>query len=137
AYSQRDEEVAIYCPKAFAGSRPLPSSLADRSIPIVLARVSERSGHEPFRRSTADLEAAPLRDMLEQWAAAHREAAQAVARVAERTAGGFRESLPYLSSHQWDGLEPLLLLADLLGGDCPARARLALIEVFRQSLSPE
>src|SRR5206468_852402 len=79
----------------------------------------------------------PLREMLEQWAAAHGEPAQAVARIAERTASGFREALPRLSQHQWDGLEPLLLIADLMGGDCPVQARRSILTVFLDSLSPE
>src|SRR5205807_2541176 len=50
----------IYCPKAFAGLGDLPSSLADRCIPIALQRKKPDERVLPFWLDVALMQAAPL-----------------------------------------------------------------------------
>lgn len=62
------QEFNVYCPKALAGIGDLPDTVADRSIPIRLARRKPTEQVAKFRRREAEMIAAPLRDRLEAWA---------------------------------------------------------------------
>jgi hypothetical protein len=138
------DESSTFCPKAFAGMGQLPEALADRAIPIILEplkasasaeRVSRSPDHlitcdhpmvERFHLHSATAEAKPLRQRLLAWAEAHRPHLQ--------------EMLPYnqdafppnFSPRRQDLCEPLLQLADAIGGEWPARIRQALVGVFEE-----
>jgi hypothetical protein len=109
-------DFAVFGAKAFAGiGQHLPETVRDRSITIELRRRAPNETVERFRRREADTAAAPIREALARWTAAHLDAL--------RTA---RPEIPdALDDRAADGWEPLLAIADAAGGDWPARARRA------------
>lgn len=115
----RPRDFPVFCPKAIAGIGNLPGTVQDRGIDIVLKR---RAASEPvrrFRRRDADALAAPLKELLEKWGEAHLEALMDA-----------RPSIPdELDDRAADCWEPLLAIADALGGDWPRRARDAAISL--------
>jgi hypothetical protein len=93
--------------------------VADRSIPIRLARKAPGERAERFRRREVKPEAARLRERVERFAS---ESVEALSTA--------RPDLPdQLDDRGQDAAEPLLAIADLAGGDWPARARQALVEL--------
>jgi hypothetical protein len=114
----------VFCPKALAGLGPLPDTVADRSIQILLKRKHNGETVERFTRSVAESEAAALADQLAKWAA------DAIPFLQDA-----RPDLPEeLDSRAADGWEPLLAIADLAGGDWPGRARRAALELSASGL---
>mgnify|MGYP001612139499 CR=1 FL=1 len=112
-------DFECFCPKAIAGIGALPDTVADRSIPIRLKRKARHEKVERFLRREVEPEARQLCREIESWAR------QWVPRL--RTA---RPELPdELSDRQQDVGEPLLTIADAIGGEWPERARRALVEV--------
>ena len=113
-------DFAVYCPKAFAGIKSLPDTVADRSIPIVLHRRAP-TDRKParFRLAKTKAELATLASALKQWGEAH------VGTLAEAD-----PELPdELSDRAQDAWEPLLAIADLAGGPWSTRARQAAREL--------
>jgi hypothetical protein len=118
------EEFETYCPKAIAGIGKLPDTVADRSIPIRLARRKKSEPVERFRARAARAVALPLREQIERWAK--------TADLRER-----RPELPTeLDDRAADGWEPLFAIADLAGSDWSRRARAAAIELHA-TVDPE
>lgn len=117
AGAQRDklEEFDVYCPKALAGIGKLPDTVADRAIPIEMKRRAPGERIERFRRRDAEADASMLRDRVADWAEPNLD-----------HLAGLRPELPAeLDDRAADAWESLLALADLAGGDWPARARSA------------
>ena len=115
-----------YAPKAFAGSAALPAALVDLSIPIALAPKPAGSLVRRFKLEEAREVAGPLRKALVQWA---HDNLQSLERRFESCYPP--DQFPSeLSPRQQDCTEPLLVLADLIGGDWPFRVRRALVNVF-------
>jgi hypothetical protein len=127
------DRVHVFIPTAFAGDGRLPACLADLSIPIALEpkrpvlRCQPKepgSACKPFRFYAAQQLAKPLRASLSNWGA--------------DTDKLFSEMAPYnddqfppeLSFRQRDCAEPLLQIADFIGGEWPQRARQALVNAF-------
>lgn len=109
-----------FCPKAIAGIGKLPDTVADRSIPIRLKRKPPGTAVERFRRRDVEPEAEQLRCQIAEWMEEHSE------RLAT-----MRPELPEaLSDRQQDGAEPLLAIADAVGGEWPERARAALVQLL-------
>jgi hypothetical protein len=103
----------VFGPKALAGIGKLPDTIADRSIRIALRRRAPNEPATRFRRREVEEEAKPLRERVERWAAAYLEALKAA-----------RPDLPdFKDDRAADGWEPLLAIADAVGGDWPQRAR--------------
>jgi hypothetical protein len=120
----------IFCPKAFAGTAPLPESLAERSIPIFLEPLQPEDSVQRFFPSNARDEADDLAPWIEQWSKEN---------FSQLSAEAFRlpEGLsPVLSHRQQDLIEPLLHIAQAIGGLWPSQAAHALLAVFQQSLTP-
>ncbi|HEV2962886.1 MAG TPA: DUF3631 domain-containing protein [Candidatus Angelobacter sp.] len=122
---QRDfNEIPVYFPMAFAGQGRMHPCLAERSIPIALEPKPLGAPCQPFRFFAAQQLARPLAERLRQWGAT--------------TVELFANIVPYkedqfpaqLSWRQRDCAEPLLHIADLIGGQWPQRARQALVHVF-------
>lgn len=108
-------DFPVFGPKALAGIGKLPDTVADRSIPIELRRKARGENVERFRLRDAKVEAAPLRERLESWAA-----------LAVPVLEGARPDIPQeLDDRAADVWEPLLAIADIAGGDWPERARAA------------
>jgi hypothetical protein len=100
----------VFGPKAIAGIGNLPSTVADRSIPI---RMKRRMPDEPiarFRQRTATAEAS---EIVGDWSA--------VTVVTDVTVPG------ELNDRAADSWEPLLQVADTAGGSWGMRARLAAV----------
>jgi hypothetical protein len=117
AGAQRDklEEFDVYCPKALAGIGKLPDTVADRAVPIEMKRRAPGERIERFRRRDVEADATMLRDRIADWAEPNLDHLAAL-----------RPELPAeLDDRAADAWEPLLALADLAGGDWPARARSA------------
>jgi hypothetical protein len=108
------EKFPVFCPKAFFGiGEFLPDTLADRSIPIRLQRRTRDEHAERFRFRDAEADGHLLRDRLDEWL---------VPQVDHLSRA--RPVLPdELDDRAQDAWEPLLAIADLAGGDWPARAR--------------
>lgn len=113
------EELDVYCPKAFAGIGDLPGTIMDRSIPILMRK---RTAFEPLERLRhRDVKAVAKlpRMMAARFAVMHLEALRLA-----------RPLIPAsLDDRAADVWEPLLAIADELGGDWPDRARAAAVEL--------
>jgi hypothetical protein len=117
----------VFGPKAIAGIGALPDTVADRSIPIRLARRAPDETVEPFRRREIAPQAKPLRERLERWA----ESAIETLRAARPGAPGS------LSDRAVDGWEPLFAIADAAGGDWPRLARDAAVALHGEALTQD
>jgi hypothetical protein len=117
---QTVESFPVFCPKTFAGiGHVLPDTLADRAIRIDLKRKRRDEPVDRFRKRQTTAQAGELRDAVASWAE------RSVDRLAE-----LRPELPdELDDRAQDAWEPLLALADLAGGEWPARARAAALEL--------
>jgi Protein of unknown function (DUF3631) len=114
------ESFSVFCAKAFAGiGNYLPPTLVDRSIVVCLDRRTRAEAVERYRRRDVAPETDDLRNRLVEWLEP---------RVDELRAA--RPQLPEeLDDRAWDCWEPLLAIADLAGGEWPARARATAIEL--------
>jgi hypothetical protein len=111
------KDFSTFSAKAIAGIGKLPDTVADRSIPIVLKRKMTSEPVQRWRDRDGRADGTPLHHQLMAW----RESAVEVLRAA-------RPSLPdELSDRAQDVWEPLMAIADLAGGDWPARARRAAV----------
>ena len=111
------KDFQTFCPKAIAGIGKLPDTVADRSIPIRLKRKGPGEPVQRFRRRLVKPQADTLRERVSMWAAQIKEAPE--------------PPLPdALSDRQQDGAEPLLVVADTVGGDWSHQGRQSLIEIF-------
>src|SRR5215469_3885443 len=116
----KNKDFSAFCPKAIGGIGTLPDTVADRSLPIRLKRKLPGEKVERLRERLIKPVAEPLRLKLEKWVLFQ----QADLEDAE-------PALPEeLNDRQRDGAEPLLAIADAAGGDWPAKARKALIELY-------
>lgn len=117
---QRVERFDVFSPKVLAGIGALPRTLTTRSLPIKMKRKTREERVERWNIRTAPALAAPLRERAATWAGIH------LSRLAER-----QPALPNeLTDRQQDVAEPLLAIADVMGGEWPRRLRTALVELF-------
>src|SRR5829696_1162016 len=111
------EDFPVYCPKAIAGIGKLPDTVADRSIPIELRRRRPSEKVERFRLRKVGPEALPIQHDVRAWAQAH---LLSLSRA--------EPSLPdELDDRAQDIMEPLLAIADEVGGEWPERSRRAAV----------
>jgi hypothetical protein len=109
------KDFPVFCPKAIAGIGKLPDTVADRSIPIELRRRRAAEKVDRFRFRKAEATALPLQRGAAAWAAAHLENLK-----------GREPDLPEeLDDRAQDIIEPLLTIADTVGGEWPEKARRA------------
>src|SRR5262249_40935822 len=114
-YTFGGEQYSFFCPKAFAGNGHLPRSLAARCIPILLRRNRPTDPVASFDFNPACDESVKLRRQIEQWANDNLELLGKVSRNAP-------EKLPaYLSAREQDSAEPLLHIANRVGGAWPEK----------------
>jgi hypothetical protein len=103
-----------FCAKILAGIGRLPDTIVDRSIPILIHRRLKTQPCQKYRRQDR-ANAKPLHGALEAWSK-DRELLKTL-----------RESQPQmpesLTDRQEDIWEPLLAIADSIGGDVPKLAR--------------
>jgi hypothetical protein len=112
-------DFRVFCPKVIAGIGTVPETIADRSIPIRLKRKASGENVERFRKKLVLADANSLKARLMCWVRTHLEELKVA-----------KPQLPEcLSDRQQDGAEPLLAIADAVGGDWPPLARAALKEL--------
>jgi hypothetical protein len=136
------DDIHVFFPTAFAGHGRLHSSLAERSISIALeskepvlrcqpkacpeasAEGEPGSSFKPFRFYEAQKSARPLSEALREWGAANDEFFSSIAPYKD-------DQFPSeFTFRQRDCAEPLLHIADFIGGEWPQRARTALVNAF-------
>jgi Protein of unknown function (DUF3631) len=114
------KDFPVYCPKVIAGIGNLPDTIADRSIPIKLKRRSQSEKVKRLRFRKAEPETLPLREAAAAWAETH---------VVDLI--GLEPSLPEkLDDRAQDIIEPLLAIADTVGGGWPKKARKAAVALL-------
>ena len=112
----------VFCPKAFAGIGKLPDTVADRSIPIIMARRKPGEAIEKFRRREAEPLAKPISAALQAWS-------QRQTTVIDKLRAARPHIPDALDDRAADICEPLLAIADVAGGKWPDLARNALVEL--------
>jgi hypothetical protein len=110
-------DFTVFSPKAIAGLGKLPDTIADRSVRIELKRRTRAEPVERFRLREVMEEARPLRESLERWSQEQLEGLR-----------GLYPDLPEeLDDRAQDIVEPLMAIAERVGGSWPRRARRAVI----------
>jgi hypothetical protein len=127
-YPSGRSDYYLFGPKAFAGQTPLPRSLAGRCIPIILQRKKPSDAVTRFEPSAVREAGVNLACWMDIWAQIN---SGALAQAAENAPPQLPSNLTPLEQ---DCVEPLLHIADLIGGPWPQRARAAVAAAF--SLSP-
>ena len=122
-------QYCVFGPKAFAGNAPLPRSLATRCIPIMLRR---RRPADAIRRFNPDEARASIIDLLERLAG---WVDKNSAKIADAARSAPRQMPSNFIPRQQACAEPLLHIAEILGGPWPQRACLALTAIFNLSES--
>ena len=124
---QKKTFTAFFYPKAFAGNHRLPHSLAQRCIPIVLQRKKLSQSVKRLSLQRAYPQTRPLAQWIERWVAQNMRPLQIAA--LNPPAG-----IPaHWSARQQDAAEPLLHVADAIGGLWPEKARAAFRAIFGAS----
>lgn len=112
-------DFEVFCAKIIAAIGALPDTVTDRGTTIPLRRKKKAETVARFRLATFRAEAEPLRAAVAAWGA-----------EATPTLRGPTPTTPAaLDDRAAEGWEPLLAIADLAGGDWPARARRAAVEL--------
>lgn len=115
--SQQLVDFKVFCAKALAGIGELPDTIADRAIPVRLARKRADERAEKFRFREALELAEPIAQAFASWAQ------DAVSWLEDA-----RPAIPAgLDDRAEDAWEPLFAIAELAGGDWPERARAAAV----------
>ena len=112
-------KFSTFCCKVLAGidTGRLPDTIRDRSIVIELERKRRDEPVERLRVRDLGNEPEELQQRLRDWAAEHTEVLRE-----------YRcELIPGISDRLEEAWEPLLAIAELAGGDWPARARAAAV----------
>lgn len=122
-YAQGSNDYSVYGPKAFAGNAPLPPSLASRCISIMLRRRKSSDSVKPCSIDDLEEPAGKIRDWLRGWADEHYD------QLFEKRNSPVQLP-PGLTPRQQQCAEPLVRVANLMGGSWPARARSALATAF-------
>ena len=123
-YAHGDAEYCLFGPKAFAGNGHLPRSLAEHCIPIVMRRKRPAESVSRFNPDAVSKAAADLLD----WLKTVRDNATRFAAKANETPPVLP---PNLTARQQDCAEPLLHIADAIGGNWPQRARNAITAALK------
>src|SRR5262249_24355667 len=111
----RTEEIPAYCAVALAGLGGLPDTILTRSVAIRMRRRAPDERVEAWRRRIHAPIGEGLREQLVAWADA----------VLGSIADKWPEMPPGVTDRDADVWEPLLAVADMVGGTWPERARAA------------
>lgn len=123
-YPVGDAENYFFGPKAFAGNAPLPRSLVSRCIPVVLRRPRPTEKTARLHHSPVIDAGDALGQRLKQWLELD------FPRLSEAAEEEPPDIPVTLSPGQRQCAEPLIHIADLAGGEWPAKIRAALAAVF-------
>ncbi|HEY6351612.1 MAG TPA: DUF3631 domain-containing protein [Candidatus Angelobacter sp.] len=119
-------EYCLFGPKAFASNAPLLPSLASRCIPIPLRRKKPSDSVRRFDRRIAAGQAAKLLD----WLNAISARPGWIAKKANEAPPGLPKRL---TPREQDCAEPLIHIADAIGGTWPETARNSVDMIFKLS----
>lgn len=117
------EEIPAYCALALAGLGNLPDTILSRSIVIRMRRRAPGETVEAYRRRVHGPAGFDLRDAISAWAKA----------VEEQAVTLWPEMPGDIKDRDADVWEALLAIADLAGGEWPARARVAAVTLVTLS----
>ena len=117
------EEIPAYSAVALAGIGDLPDTLLTRSVIVEMQRRSPDEKIEPFRRRIHTPQGEAIRSELVDWAEKVKPSVQAV----------WPEIPDGIEDRDADVWEPLLGVADAVGGDWPEKARVAAVAMVAVS----
>ncbi|MBN3928947.1 DUF3631 domain-containing protein [Streptomyces verrucosisporus] len=117
--NQSVQAFPSYCAVAVAGLGSLPDTILTRSVIIRMRRRAPNEKVEPFRQRIHEKQGHALRDRLAAWAEQARPMVDGV----------FPEMPEGVTDRPADVWEPLLAVADAIGGTWPQRARAACAEL--------
>lgn len=121
--NQTVQAFPSYCAVAVAGLGSLPDTILSRSVVIRMRRRARNEKVEPFRARIHEAEGHALRDRLAAWAAqAHGD-----------VTGAWPAMPDGVTDRPADVWEPLLAVADAIGGHWPDRARQACVTLVKAS----
>jgi Protein of unknown function (DUF3631) len=103
----------VYAPAAVAGIGTLPDTILDRAVVVHMRRRAPDERVRDYRERTTRPEGDALRELLARW----------TKYVAGRVGDPWPVLPPGVADRPADVWEPLLMVADLAGGDWPQRAR--------------
>ncbi|MEV0445641.1 DUF3631 domain-containing protein [Streptomyces spectabilis] len=112
-----------YCAVAVAGLGSLPDTILSRSVIVRMRRRARNEKVEPFRARVHEAEGHKLRDRLAAWAEHARGFVM----------GAWPEMPDGVADRPADVWEPLLAIADAVGGHWPERARAACLTLVSAS----
>lgn len=116
-------EFSVHCAVAIAGLGDLPDTIMSRSIIIRMRRRGPNEHVEPFRTRQHEPEGIALRERLTMWAD-----------EVGAEAGEMWPDLPVgIVDRPAEVWEPLIAIADMAGGDWPALARAACVDIVTES----
>jgi Protein of unknown function (DUF3631) len=112
-------EIPAYAPVALAGLGWLPDTILSRSVIIRMRRRSQGEKVEQFRRRIHERQGHQVRALIQQWA--------------QEAEIAWPELPPEIQDRDADVWEPLIAIADAVGGDWPPRARVAAVTLVAAS----
>ncbi|MFJ2290466.1 DUF3631 domain-containing protein [Streptomyces sp. NPDC087894] len=118
--NQNAQVFGSYCAVAMAGLGSLPDTVLTRSVIIRMRKRAPNERVEPYRQRIHEKQGHNLRDQLAAWADT----------VRDQVADAWPEMPDGVTDRPADVWEPLLAVADAAGGDWPARARTACLELI-------
>jgi hypothetical protein len=121
------EEISAYCAVALAGLGWLPDTLLSRSVIIRMRRRHAGERVEPYRHRVHSHEGHQLRDALAAWAAG----------VMDGLAEAYPDMPKGVEDRDADVWEPLVAIADAIGGEWPRRAREAAVSLVSDAKEAE
>ena len=121
------EEIPAYCAVALAGLGWLPDTLLSRSIIIRMRKRKPGEKIKSFRRRVHVSQGHALRDRLSSWAAT----------VVDKLTNVWPDMPDGVEDRDADMWEPLLAVADAVGGDWPNEARVAAVTLVTSARERE
>lgn len=121
--NQAPEWFSSFCAVAMAGLGSLPDTILTRSIIVRMRKRAPNEKCEPYRRRTHEKQGHALRDRLADWADT----------VRDQVADAWPEMPEGVTDRPADVWEPLLAVADAIGGEWPERARAACVELIKSA----
>lgn len=117
------EEIPAYCAVALAGIGDLPDTILSRAIVVRMKRRAPTETVIPYRRRVYAAEGEGLRNRLEAWAA----------EVLASVTAAFPTIPDSVKDRDADVWEPLLAIAEAVGGQWTERARVASVALVALS----
>jgi hypothetical protein len=119
------EELPAYCAVAVAGLGNLPDTILTRSVIVRMRRRHAGEAVEPFRHRIHSRQALGIRMEIEAWAGG------------QPTQIEWPDLPDAVQDRDADVWEPLIAVADLVGGEWPKRARDAAVALVAESKDSE